>query len=160
MLLEKRTSLCWSLVAPHYNVLTGPTRDEIAERACKIFSVQYLFFPFLWKNLTGIQVEGFLYICQDFVFSGFAKKLHSRPKCCVLIAIYFHFKRPQETPQTKTKQQTLKSQSLWVRRKIFSLFKSCCEITDLEGTTVTLCPCKAHQHRAAVIVVHWTWLAL
>lgn len=62
MLLEKRTSLCWSLVAPHYNVLTGPTRDEIAKSMQDFFSV-VLFLTFLWKNLTAMQVEGFLYIC-------------------------------------------------------------------------------------------------
>lgn len=34
-------------VAPCSSVLTGPTKDEIAGRGCKILSVKYLFFfPF------------------------------------------------------------------------------------------------------------------
>lgn len=33
-------------VAPHCSALTGPKRDEIAGRVCKILSVMYLFFCF------------------------------------------------------------------------------------------------------------------
>lgn len=76
----------FSLQCPHRK-----NREEIAGNICKILFDKVPFFsPFLWKHLTVVHIDGSMHFYQGLVLFHLIllKELYSKPKHCVLIAIY------------------------------------------------------------------------